>query len=236
MPEASGDQTALTEVSAEQFVAIRADLEKLLKTAQKPKESLVNYAVRLAKTTADPKRVTDDDWETLDEQTQMWVNGMIDADEKGGAPTLPLGVKDEVASEDAVASDVETNKEAQARPPVKTKTKTRTEVGTVKVTPEKPSKKNKLTGKAVEKEVAPKKKSKDKKESKEGRGRPSLFGATDVITVKQKAPFRAGTLSAIGFANIRTGATVQKAIAAGVPRRLIRWSNICGYIEIHKKS
>jgi hypothetical protein len=70
-------------ITAKQFATIRADAEKLLKTQQKPKETLAAYVLRLAKAASDPKKTTDEDWETLDETTQKFLNGVLEADEKG---------------------------------------------------------------------------------------------------------------------------------------------------------
>lgn len=83
-------QTSLTKVTQEQWDAIRSDLEALLEVQQKDDESLEDYALRLAKRTNDKDVVSDDEWETLDETTQLWVNGAIDADEKGKPIPLPL--------------------------------------------------------------------------------------------------------------------------------------------------
>jgi hypothetical protein len=205
----------LTAVTTEQWDAIRAELEKLLKIKQKAGESLPDYAVRLAKAGIDPKKVSDDDWNTLDEDTtQKWLNGASIALEKGEQIALPPGSYD---------AATETS-ESAAAPPAK-KSGGKKAPAAKKAAAEPPAKKAAAT-KALAKKAA-------KAPAKEkGRGRPTLFSENDVIKVNQATPFRAGTASATGYAKIKDGMTVKKAIAAGAPRRLIRWANICEYITV----
>lgn len=210
---------ALTAVTAEQWAVILPDLEKLLKTKQKAGEDLSAYALRLVKMASDEKKVSDDDWETLEDVTQMWVNGSKVADEKGEPPLLPPGVVG--APADAASGETEPAEATKAPAKTANGSKAPAKKAVAKKVPAK---------KAAAKKAAAKKT--PAKSGEKSRGRPTLFSDADKITIKQKEPFRAGSASAIGFAKMKTGMTVEKAIEAGTPRRLIRWSKICDYIEV----
>lgn len=216
--------TELTEVTAKQWGAIRADLEKLLSAEQKDGEPLADYARRLARAASDPKKITDDAWETLDDLTQKWVNGANSLDEKGEPVPLPPGSETSAppaAGEGAPAGDT-------AAPAAKAP-KRKAPAAKPAREPEKKAPAKKVPAK---KKVPEKKPAAKQAPAEKSRGRPTLFQDTDVIHIKKKEPFRAGTASAIGFSKIRDGATVAKAVTAGTPRRLIRWAKICEYIDV----
>lgn len=218
--ETASADDILTEVTAEQFATVREELEALLKTKQKKGEDLPEYAARLAKMAADPKKVSDDDWEGLSETpTQKWVNGANVALEAREQVPLPPGTDDGDEGDDVDEAEEAAAKEAAKAP--------RTTRGRSAKKQETPAKKAKA--------AAPKKQKTPAKKAVAGgkpRGRPRLFSDDDIITVKEKEPFRAGTMSAKGFALLKTGMTVKKAVAAGTTRRLIRWANICDYIDV----
>lgn len=79
----------VTKVTAAQWSRIREDLEALLEIQQKDDEDVGAYALRLARRANDANVVSDDDWDTLEELTQCWVNGAIDAADKGKPIPLP---------------------------------------------------------------------------------------------------------------------------------------------------
>lgn len=230
MPE----QDMLTEVNAEQWAAIQPDLEKLLKIKRKDGETLLAYATRLAKAANDPKRVTDDAWNDLQEVTQQWINGANVLDEKGEPVPLPPGAAEaEAAAQEGSGKASDGDEPTTGREgPGKGKAPGPNAGKAAK--PKKPAKPARPAKEA--KPAKPAKEAKPakpvKKDDAKSRGRPTLFSNEDVITIKNKEPFRAGTASAIGFSKIKNGMTVNKAIEAGTPRRLIRWANICEYITV----
>lgn len=67
-----------------------ADLTALLKLEPKETESADDFAARLARKANDIK---DDDWQTLEEKTQEWVNAALSAIEKGKPVPLPEGLE-----------------------------------------------------------------------------------------------------------------------------------------------
>lgn len=226
----------ITSITAEQWTGIQADLEKLLKTKRKPSETLAVYAQRLAKMANDPKKISDEMFQTLDDLSGNWVNSFLVANEKGTGASLlppedPSSAVDTAADEGVTSGDeAKETAESAATAPSKASGRTKPKSKPAKApVPEKAP-----TKKAKDAAAPPAKKApaKSKADADKSRGRPALFNSADVIKIVNKEPFRAGTASADGFSKIKDGATVKKAMDAGAPRRLIRWAKICGYIEV----
>lgn len=217
---------SLTKVSLEQFVVICKDLEKLLKTEQKKGEKLGVYALRLAKRATDSSVVNDDDWETLEEQTQQWVNGMIDADEKGTALILPPA-EAEAEADDA---DVGEQSTAEAAKPAEKKSSKANGAGKKEAKAPASVKKAVASKKAAadKKPAAGKKEAKaaDKKEGAARRGRRPKHGEDAVIKLTvQDNPHRKGSNDFDKFKKLKNydGKTFGKAIAAGVDPSYLRY-------------
>lgn len=67
----------------------------------------------------------------------------------------------------------------------------------------------------------------------EGRGPKGKFAKTDKIKVLVKEnPFREGCKAHTRFGSIKTGMTIEEAVAAGAPRSHIRWAETLGHLEI----
>jgi len=96
-PEDFGRMT----VTQGQYDQIRAEVEKFTKTTPAPGEDDVTYALRLM--AASQSKIDDDDWETLSEDTQRWLNETQEANDKGWTPALP----DDHTSPDTVAEESE---------------------------------------------------------------------------------------------------------------------------------
>lgn len=202
-------QTSLTKVTQEQWDAIRSDLEALLEVQQKDDESLEDYALRLAKRTNDKDVVSDDEWETLDETTQLWVNGAIDADEKGKPVPLPL-------VESGAAAAPGAGRPASAKEPPKGPAK--------EATPNKAAPKKASSGSAA----------KTQKPSNGAapaggagrRGRRPKHGEDAVIKLaSSENPHRKGAKDHEKFVQLKRydGKTLGKALAAGIEPAYIRY-------------
>lgn len=226
------EATELTEVTAEQWETILPDIEKVLGLKRKKNEALIDYATRLAKTAVDPKKLTDDAWQTLDDLTQEWVNGSQHAMERGESVLLPPdtveddGVvddaSDDVDADDADQPDSEEDVAQELEEPAKAPTKKKP----AKKTPAAPAPAPAKT--KAKPKAAPK-----SSDASTTRGRPTLFGPDAKITPAHKEnPYREGSKGAAWYAKYKKGQTVDEAIAAGVPRGQIRFDVNKGNISV----
>lgn len=220
----SEEPTGLTEVTGEQFKAIRADLEALLDTKQKPNEDLPTYARRLVEKAGDPKFVTDSEFDSLKELTQEWVNGGVAAIE--GKQEFPLPPDeddasdgDDDAAEDASSSEAEEEEAAMA--------------ATTRKAPAKKAAAKKTAAKKAPAKKAATKKTAAKKTNGAARGRPALFSLDAKITpLKKQNPYRDGSKGAGWYGKYKKGMTVEAAVKAGVPRAQVRFDLNHGNISV----
>ena len=209
------------------------DLQALLKLEPEEGETQHEFSKRLAEKGF---AVTEEDWETLSEPTQSWINDIVTAvSEKKPISqlTLPSGIDDVIPAEPA--SDPETGeiteepapakkaakKKAPAKAPAKAAPKAAAKPAAAKpaakTAAKAPAKKAAKTNGAPKAKVGPK-------------GR---FALTDKIKVINKdSPFRKGTKAEGWHAKLKDGMTVEAAVAAGVPRHHIRWEDTLGHIKI----
>ena len=207
-----GIDDRLKEVDMAQWTDIRAELEKLLKLKQKEGETLQTYALRLARRASNDSVVSDDDWERLQEQTQRWVNGVIeDADEKGLPPMLPP----ELLKLEPTPEPAAKRKAAKAAPAEAAK---KVDSG------------KKKDGKKAPKEAA--------KPAAVGNGSrvgrlPSKYPTTARIKLLREGnPYRTNTKGASGYSKYREGMTVKQALAAGIHRHQISYDARHGNIAV----
>lgn len=103
--------------------SIVEDLQVVLKLKPKAKETQAAFAERLARKAND---MENDDWETLSQETQVWVNAAIEAIGKSQALPLPDGIATalpEAVAEEAPAAKPKGKTAAPAAKPVKTPAK-----------------------------------------------------------------------------------------------------------------
>ena len=187
-------------------VNVVEELQALLELETKPDESAQDFVERLAKK-ADVLK--DDDWATLSEETQSWVNSAIEAISTKTDIPLPVGL-DTVAGLAVNAPAEEAPEAAEAAPAKKGKAKPKKEPKTAKP---KAKVKASTTGAT--------------------RGPKGKFALTDKIKLlKKENPFRLGTKCFGWYALYTNGMTVEAAITAGIPRHHIRWGQTLGHIKI----
>jgi len=203
-----------------------AELQALFALEVKKDESQQSFAHRLV---LDANEMPQDDWETLSEKTQAWVNEALEVMSKKGKDAdipLPEGIETMIsggsvetppAPEDDVKPAKPTKvatvkKKAAAKPPEKKATK--------KASVAKPSKAKAPAKQKAKKAPAP-------------RGPRGLFAITGKIKILAKEnPYRAKTNSHAWFSKYKSGVTVATAIDGGIPRHHIRWDLKQGNIAI----
>ena len=178
-------------------LTVFAELQKLMGLEQKPGEAAPDFAERLA---LKGNNLKDDEWESLSEAAQRWVNTALTALEDKDDIPLPDGL---IVEEDGEASPEQeaAEEEAQEAAPAKAKKKSSAK----KAAPAKAAKVVKTNGGAKP-------------------GPKGTFEAADKIKVLAKEnPYREGTKGAGWFGAYKTGMTVQAAMEAGVPRHHLRF-------------
>lgn len=193
-----------------------ADLQGVLDLAVKKGETQAVFAERLARAANDETNMSNDDWETLDNETQVWVNTATEAIKRSEAIPLPTGIDFIIPAEKT--------EEAPAKPSTKAKK-------------EAAPKEEKPAPKEAKKEKAEKPAKVAKETAKENGGAPrgprGKFAADAKINiVAEKNPFRDGTKCYGWFGKITEGMTVAEAVEAGAPRNHIRWAHTLGHIKI----
>lgn len=211
-------------------ITVFAELQEVLNLEEKDGEPAEAFAERLA---LKANTLKDDEWETLSESTQRWVNDALTALEEKKDIPLPEGMVSEESTEEETptqeAGDAGSDPETS---PKETKAKKKKAPAKAKAAPgAKPAK----AAKAPTKATKPAKKAKAKPEANGG-GRPGpkgTFSRTAKIKIVAKEnPYREGTKSAKWFAVYKEGMTVEAAIAAGTPRHHIRWDAVQGNIKL----
>jgi pyruvate/2-oxoglutarate dehydrogenase complex dihydrolipoamide acyltransferase (E2) component len=196
------------------------DLQALLNLEPEEGETQHEFAKRLAEKGFG---VTEENWETLSEPTQSWINDTVTAvSEKKPISqlTLPSGIDGVIPAEPV--SDPETGeiieepapakkpakKKAPAKAPAKVAAKPAAAKPAAKPAVKAPAKKAAKTNGAPKAKVGPK-------------GR---FALTDKIKIVAKEnPYRKGSKGTTWFAKYKDGMTVEAAIAANIPRHQVRW-------------
>lgn len=211
-----------TEVTVEEWDFIRGELEALLKTKQKKNEDLPAYALRLALGAADDKKITDEQWEDLDEErTQKWVNGAIILSEKNQPVPLPAELLEAAPDADADADDegdepeqgeVDGDEEEEEAPASAPKRKAGRAASTKKdAKPGKPKRAASSTSK----------------------GRPSALDKKAPITILVKpSPYKKGSKIDGRYALLAKRKTVGAALEAGVGSGYVRYFAEHGVIKI----
>jgi hypothetical protein len=218
------------------------DLQALLKLEPEEGETQHEFAKRLAEKGL---AVTEENWETLSEPTQSWINDIVMAvSEKKPISqlTLPSGIDDVIPAEPA--SDPETGEITEEAAPAKKAAKKKAPsklVGAanhasrdaaIKADNKKAKPATKPAAKTAAKAPA-KKAAKTNGAPKAKVGPKGRFALTDKIKVLHKeSPFRKGTKAEGWHAKLKDGMTVEAAVAAGVPRHHIRWEDTLGHIKI----
>ena len=178
-------------------LTVFAELQKLMGLEQKPGEAALDFAERLA---LKGNNLKDDEWESLSEAAQRWVNTALTALEDKDDIPLPDGLIVE-GGEEALPEQEAAEEEAQEAAPAKAKKKSSAK----KAAPAKAAKVVKTNGGAKP-------------------GPKGTFEAADKIKVLAKEnPYREGTKGAGWFGAYKTGMTVQAAMEAGVPRHHLRF-------------
>jgi hypothetical protein len=193
-------------------LTIFEELTDLLGLEMKDGEPAPDFAERLA---LKANNIKDNDWETLTEKAQVWVNSALTAlEEKTDLPALE-GLY--LETEEVSKSDVE-GQELENDPPTQ-KPKAKKKAVTALTTAFK-AKKPKIEKKAVS----------------TGGGRPgpkSMFADNAKIKVLvDKNPKRAGSESALRFAKYKTGQTVAEAFEAGLSSADLRYDTLHKFITI----
>ena len=191
-------------------LTVFAELQKLMGLEQKPGEAAPDFAERLA---LKGNNLKDDEWESLSEAAQRWVNTALTALEDKDDIPLPDGLIVE-EGEEALPEEAAVEEETQEATPAKAKKKSPAKKALVKEAQAKPAKK-----------AAPAKAAKAAKTNGGAKPGPKgTFEAADKIKVLAKEnPYREGTKGAGWFGAYKTGMTVQAAMEAGVPRHHLRF-------------
>jgi hypothetical protein len=208
------------------------DLQALLNLEPEEGETQHEFAKRLAEKGF---AVTEENWETLSEPTQSWINDTVTAvSEKKPISqlTLPSGIDEVIPAEPA--SDPETG-EITADPAPAKKSAKKKAAAKAKPNPEKKA----ATGKPTAVKAKPAAKAPAKKAAKTN-GAPKAkvgpkgrFDLTQKIKIVAKEnPFRKGTKCEAWHNKLKDGMTSEAAIEAGVPRHHIRWEQTLGHIKI----
>lgn len=188
----------------------REELEALLKTKQRATESDEDYAVRVA---LQVNEVSDDAWASLSEQSQLWVNKIVEIDD----------LRNQKKPHDPVPL-LEASKPNEERAPDKKNAKKDKEKGGGK-TDKKGKKEKPATAKKADK----------KSEGARGRGRPGKYSpdaTVHLLTKDGENPKRKGTAAYKAFAKYKNGMTVAEALKAGVRNNDLRWDAEHKFIEI----
>lgn len=195
---------------------VASDLNAVLNLQVREGETEQQFAQRMARKAND---MTDDKWETLDVETQEWVNEAIEALRARKDVPLPAGINQFFPK----AAPTEDEEEPEERPVKNGKAKP------VKAAKEAKVKETKAKGVKAK----PVKAAKKNGNAQPAPGRKGKFpeGAKIKLTVSEN-PFRAGTKAHNWFSKIENGMTIPEAVEAGAPRNHIRWAHSLGHIEI----
>ncbi len=192
-----------------------AELLEVLGLEEKEGEAALAFAERLA---LKANTLKDDEWATLSESGQLWVNTALKAFEEKSDIPLPAGMVQEKAGE-GVAQEAEgtivmasmTKKKAVARSGAKKKKVVATSAKPTKAA--KPAKKAGANG--------------------ERPGPKGLFQLADKIKlIAASNPYRFGTKGAVGYSKYKNNMKAADALALGVTRRQIRYDTRKGYIQV----
>ena len=194
-------------------VNVVEELQSLLELEVKPGESATAFAERLARKADDLK---DDDWQTLTEATQRWVNSAIDAISSHSEIALPSGIDavEGLTDEEEEGSTVDNEGVDMSKRPAK-----------------------KSGGKKLLKQI---KKAAKKFVAASGngtqatkRGPKHKLSPSARITVLAKVnPHRPGSADFDRFNLYKSKMTVEEALKAGVRSRDINWHAAKGCIRV----
>lgn len=220
---------------------VQAEILALTKIKSKAGETAEDFTLRAIKKVNALADADNQNWESLSEKAQAWINSNMSAQEAGAdldCLELPDAVEDDEASEAAqdepAKADVEqetevstksakkvpAKKKAAAKPKVAAEPKTaapKKAAPAVKPKAAAPAPKAKAPVKAAKKPAAA-------KSNGESRGRKPLFSDEGKIKILVKDnPHREGTVRDKAFKKIKSGMMVAEAVKAGVPRQQV-WS------------
>lgn len=193
-------------VSDKKFTPIVDDLLPLLKLQPEAGEAPEQFARRVAVKANDEKSLSDDDWQTLDDVTQRWVNQALQNIEKKETISVPeaLSVLCTEMEESMKKAKKVAAKAAKVSKPKKIASSGKT-----------------VTGQNGKSYVG------------EKRGPKSQFDLTDKIHVLvDKNPKRNNTAAFKRFELYKNGQTVKQAEEAGLSLRDIRYDVAEKYIEV----
>lgn len=92
-------------------MTVVSDLQKLVKIKPAPSDTPMAFSERLARKA---NNIKDEDWETLEGDTQDWVNATLESLQKGAAFSLPTGIE---AFFEADAIEADAAKAKEKKPP-----------------------------------------------------------------------------------------------------------------------
>lgn len=191
-------------------VTVLEDLETKLKVKQKTGEGMQEYLTRIAYKAND---ISDDDWEDLENDTQLWVNASLEAIQtaKGsGQPAPKLKIDGYYYKQPETSNDT-TEEEEEDDMAKKSKAK----AAAPKAAPKVAAKKNGST-----------------KAAASATGRPAKYHPDAKIVTVAKNPYREGSKSHTNFQRYQKGMTIAEAAKAGVPIDYLRWDASHGHIGI----
>lgn len=182
------------------MTTVVSELQSVTNVSVRPGDTPEEYANRLVRKAND---LTEDKWEVLEEDTQLWVNSAIEAIRKRRPIPLPPGIEElfpEADSEEAETPKTERATSAGRKTATKAAAKS-------------------------EKAPAVAKPAKKKGIGKNTAGRKGKFSTDAVISLLvDKNPYRESSKAHEVFKKYKEGMTVSEAIEAGIGREHIRWS------------
>lgn len=203
-------------------MTIAQELSEATKVSRKTNEEEQAFLVRLHEKA---NALTDEEWRSLSNEAQDWVNSAGKAREKGKKVPALATTNGSAPAEEAEEAE-ETKEEAPAKKAKTTKAKT------TKAKKAAPAKKAKTkTTKAEPK--AKTKTAKAKSTATGKRGRKGKFPLDGTIKLLQEGnPHRTGTKSHKMFSKYKQGMSVEQALAAGIKWKDLSLSSQFGFIKI----
>lgn len=190
-------------------MSVVLDLQRVVRLAAVPGETPEDYTKRLIRKVA---ALTDDEWELLDTESQVWANDATDALRSRRPLPLPAGVQQWLRDAGAVVEE-EAPKGRRKRA----------------VAPE-------AEATPAEEKIKQPGKAKKPNAGRNVVGRKGKFTTDAVISLLVSNPYRETSKAHGVFKKYREGMTVAEAVAAGIGRAYIRWDINHRHIEVSEPS